>query len=224
MNLPADGTAANAGHGVVAPWLRAAAEDVAALAWLHEAERDIGTWQRLRQTGFPDELSLVGPEAPECKRLAQALDALTDVEENQVRALQDELAADFAAIYLTYALRVSPCESVWLDDDHLMMQAPSFAVRECYRAHGLAATNWRTQADDHLANELGFVAHLLGLGLEAEAADFLDRHLLVWLPRFAQQVEQRAATPIYGALATLTLKTVSSLRAHLSPPCAISLI
>ena len=53
-------------------------------------------------------------------------------------ALQDDLDADFAGIYLTHALRASPCESVWLDEENLMMQGPSFAVRDCYRRHGLS--------------------------------------------------------------------------------------
>lgn len=49
----------------------------------------------------------------------------------------DELAADYAAIYLTHALRASPHESVWRDDDHLMLQGPTFAVRAFYRRHGV---------------------------------------------------------------------------------------
>ena len=39
---------------------------------------------------------------------------------------RDELAADFAAIYLTHGLSASPYESVWLDEEGLAMQGPMF--------------------------------------------------------------------------------------------------
>ena len=41
-------------------------------------------------------------------------------------ATLDELAADFAAIYLNNAYGASPYESVWLHDEHLACQQPMF--------------------------------------------------------------------------------------------------
>jgi len=102
-------------------------------------------------------------------------------------ALLDDLAADYADIYLNYGLRAAPNESIWLDEDNLAMQAPMFEVRALYQRHGLQVPNWRQRADDHLVHELQFLAHLLEpqtgdtLG---EAAAFLDEHLLLWLPDF----------------------------------------
>lgn len=40
-------------------------------------------------------------------------------------------------------------------------------------------------ADDHQSMNLGFIAHLLESGRPEAAQQFLDQHLLTWLPQFA---------------------------------------
>lgn len=147
--------------------------------------------------------------------MEQALAVIRQAGAEEQAALQDDLDADFAGIYLTHAPRASPCESVWLDEENLMMQGPSFAVRDCYRRHGLSVANWRHIADDHLANELAFVAYLLAKGHGGEARRFIDEHLMQWLPRFAGRVTERASTRFYAALAGLTLQVVESLQQRL---------
>ena len=195
--------------------LEAASEDLAALAWLHESERDVNTLGRLHAGGFPDGLTLARPDMQAITDMEQALAVIRQVGAEEQAALQDDLDADFAGIYLTHALRASPCESVWLDEENLMMQGPSFAVRDCYRRHGLSVANWRHIADDHLANELAFVAYLLAKGHGGEARRFIDEHLMQWLPRFAGRVTERASTRFYAALAGLTLQVVESLQQRL---------
>lgn len=194
--------------------LDAASEDMAALAWLHEAERDVDTLVRLHAAGFPAGLALVGSGLPACTGMDEALTVIGHAGNDRL-ALQNDLDADFAGIYLTHALRASPCESVWLDDEKLMMQGPSFAVRDCYRRHGLSAANWRHIADDHLANELAFIAHLLARNQGDEACRFIEEHLMQWLPHFAGRVSERASTRFYAALAELTLQVVDTLHRQL---------
>lgn len=197
------------------PSLNAAAEDLAALAWLHEAERDVETLNRLHAAGFPEGLSLADPAAPPRVAMGEALQVIGRVPGHDRPSLEDDLAADYAGIYLTHALRASPCESVWLDDEKLMMQGPSFAVRDRYRAHGLMAANWRHMADDHVSNELAFLAYLLSRGEEQEACRFIEEHLLQWLPAFAERVTARASTRFYAALAALTLHVIENLHLQL---------
>ncbi|MCL1861347.1 MAG: molecular chaperone TorD family protein [Proteobacteria bacterium] len=187
-----------------------AAEDLRALAWLHASERSPRVLAELHANGFPASLMLVPQNNPWMHCMDRALGALAGIPCDDESAelpvpSEDDLAADFAAIYLTHALRASPHESVWRDEDHLMLQEPTFAVRAFYRRHGLQAVDWRQRADDHLVTELEFVALLLERGELKEAACFLKSHLLTWLPSFASRVAQRAATPFYAALAGLTL-------------------
>ncbi|MDR2155855.1 MAG: molecular chaperone TorD family protein [Burkholderiaceae bacterium] len=207
------------------PWPRMAAEDLRTLAWLHASERTPRVLAELYANGFPATLTLVAPGDPWLRAMDAALTALAstrcDDERSELPASsEDDLAADFAAIYLTHALRASPHESVWRDEDHLMLQEPTFAVRAFYRRHGVQAADWRLRADDHLVTELEFVALLLERGELKEAARFLKTHLLAWLPSFAARVSQRAATPFYAALAAITLTACESCAARL-PPVAI---
>lgn len=189
---------------------RDAADDLRTLAWLHAAERDAATWLALGDAGFPAALTLASGD-PGVALLSQALERLREEHAADARAADDRLAADYAAIYLTHALRASPLESVWRDEDHLMLQGPTFAVREIYQRHGLRVADWRRMPDDHLANELTFVAHVLERDDTTAALGFLRQHLLSWLPDFAARVAQRADTALYAALAVLTVQCCSAL-------------
>jgi|JI10StandDraft_1071094.scaffolds.fasta_scaffold08751_4 TorA maturation chaperone TorD len=196
------------------------AEDLRTLAWLHAAERAPTIWLALHAAGFPVGLAGVHSQEPESLAMDQALEQLRADHAAAPTKAADHLAVDFADIYLTHSLRASPFESVWRDEDHLMMQGPTFAVREAYRQHDRVVANRRAMPDDHLSHELSFVAHLLDGGHRDAARAFMDQHLMRWLPEFAQRVAQRAATPVYAALAVLTLKTCSNLRQTLGGQAA----
>ena len=204
-------------------WPRLAAEDLRALAWLHASERAPQVLAALYANGFPATLTLAAADDPWLRAMDAALKALAgdascDDEQESVplpASSEDDLAADFAAIYLTHALRASPHESVWRDEDHLMLQEPTFAVRAFYNRHDVQAVDWRQRPDDHLATELEFIALLLERGELKEAARFLKTHLMTWLPQFAARVSQRAATPFYAALAGLTLAACEHCAARL---------
>jgi len=145
--------------------------------------------------------------------MKQALAGLPDSLDGQQA---DELAADYASIYLTHAYRASPSESVWVDEEHLERQESMFEVRACYSRYGLGAADWRKRADDHLVLQLQFLAHVFGReqpqqGL-ATAARFMDEHLLRWLTPFAQRVAGRCATPFYAGVTLLTASYCEELR------------
>ncbi len=191
------------------------AEDLRALAWLHAGERDRATLVRARREGFPQDLALGPLPSATLSAMGEALDALA-----QDTAGDLELAADYAGIYLTHACRAAPFESVWRDEDGLVLQQPTFDVRAFFRRHGVAAADWRVMADDHLALELEFVALLLERGDGADALHFLDEHLMIWMPAFAEAVERRAATAFYRSLARLSVDYCACLRRHLDPATA----
>jgi len=207
-------------------WPRLAAEDLRALAWLHTRERAPQVLAALYANGFPATLTLAAADDPWLRAMDAALQALAgapcaDEPAPLPASSEDDLAADFAAIYLTHALRASPHESVWRDEDHLMLQDPTFAVRAFYARHGVQAADWRQRPDDHLATELEFIALLLERGELREAARFLKTHLMTWLPQFAARVSQRAATPFYAALAGLTLTACEHCAARLPKVAAL---
>lgn len=188
-----------------------AAQDLRTLAWLHASERDIATWLALHGGGFPQGLALLREDDPAVVAMDAALAALARTPASDRAALDDALAADYTGIYLTHALRASPYESVWLDEDNLMLQGPTFDVRAIYRQHGMGAADWRQMPEDHLSHELSFCAHMLEQGQPQVARSFANDHLLRWLPQFAERVHRRADTTLYAALAMLTLHAVQAL-------------
>ncbi len=202
-----------------APWRLLVAEDLSLLARLHGLELDAATLAALKAAEFPSCLALPpSTRAGEQARLlllAQTLPGVDPVFDIPL----DELAADYAAIYLTGRYQASPNESAWLDEDGLERQAPMFAVRAWYERYDLGAADWRRRQDDNLSLQLQFVAHLCLIANDEggwrAVADFLDAHPLRWLQRFAGRVAERAATPFYAALGMLTADYLQALRAAL---------
>lgn len=191
----------------------ALAEDAEALAALHDRELTAQTIAALREVGFPANLGLL-PKGEQAQQAWRMMAAALPCEAGP--ATLDRLAADYAAIYLTGAYGASPCESVWLDDDHLACQGPMFALRQLYAAAGLAAADWRKRPDDHLVLQLLYVAHALRQANDAAAlrglASMLDQHLLRWLPDFAARVSDRCEHPFFAVLAGLTFLWCEQLR------------
>ena len=137
--------------------------------------------------------------------------------------LLDDLATDFADIYLNCSFHTSPNESVWIDEEELVCQQPMFQTREWYTKYELAVPNWRKMADDHLVNQLLFIAFLLDKAsidensqLLEEIATFMDEHLLRWLTPFAIRVVDHCETIFYAELVLLTSSHSDKLRATLA--------
>jgi len=194
-------------------------EDLCALAILHDREIDAETLAELKRRDFPASIGLrlrsdEGRRATEL--MSATVAAFPDILKSSV---VDELAVDFADIYLTFTLHAAPTESPWLDPDHMERQEPMFAVRAYYRRHGLKVIDWSKRPDDHLVAQLLFLAHLFispDMTALREATCFLDEHLRRWIGRFATRVAQRCGTPFYAGLALVTAAYIEELRDLLS--------
>ena len=176
------------------------ADDLDQLIRLHDRELDAATLAALKESSFPLGLALQpSGEAGEmaCANMSAAVWGDLSL---------DDLAADYAAIYLNNSLGASPYESVWLSDDHLACAAPMFELRDIYAAAGLQAKDWRSRFDDHFVLQLQYLRHVLASSKEApeKLAKFNDEHLGYWFPDFAQRVSMQCDTPFYAALAELT--------------------
>jgi TorA maturation chaperone TorD len=196
----------------------ALARDLRLLIRLHDREADAELFVLLADRA-PDAwfgLRLAGPAFDESCRLMTT--ALADVAANASEQIE-ELASDFAAIYLTHGYRVSPNESVWRDEEGLERQGPMFSTRAWYKHFGVKAPDWRIRADDHLVNELQFLALLLERAADDEglrqAARFLREHPLVWIREFSGRVVQRCRTAFYASAALMTAEYLDRLAAML---------
>ena len=158
-------------------------------------------------------------ESPQGKGVFDLMsEAVAELHEPDTETLND-LAADFASIYLNFGYQASPCESPWLDDDGLSYQEPMFQIREIYRHYGLQANDWRRRSEDHIVMQMLFVAHLMEIEGETalrDAAKFLDEHPLRWIDRFAQRVGSRSVTKFYAAVVSLSNIYLDHLRDRLA--------
>jgi TorA maturation chaperone TorD len=184
------------------------ADDVSTLAILQDRELSPTVLTGLKDLNFPGNLGLLPTDDMSRKAFRMMQEVVESFPAAPDTAFLDDLAADFAAIYLTGALSASPYESYWLSDDHLICQDAMFDMRALYAGAGLVVPNWRMRADDHLVFQLQFLARLLVKADTDEdwrsLATFLDYHLLRWLPDFASRVVNRCDTPFYAAIALLT--------------------
>lgn len=202
-------------------------EDLRLILRLNDREPDADLLAALRATDphewFALDLSGAGGDEA-CGHLAEALAGLP---EPVTGAMLDELAAEFAAIHLTFAYRAAPTESVWRDEEGLERQAAMFDVRRWYARHGLTAPDWRRRSDDHLVNELQFLAFLLRRGDQEEwlreAALFLRDHLLVWVPGFAGRVASRCRLQFFAGAALVTALWLDRLALLLGTCCGLDM-
>lgn len=195
--------------------LSAAAEALQLLIRLHDREVDADFLNLLREVdaGGLFEALLVGEDGHSAA-LAFA-EALRILPKQIDAATLDALAADYADVYLTHGLRVSPNGSVWMTEESLERQLPMFEVREWYEHYGITVPEWRKRSDDHIVHELEFVTHLLRQGTQNAAVDagaFLDRHVLPWVPEFGRRVAARAAEPLTATTGLLTAFYLEALR------------
>ena len=202
------------------------AEDAESLAALHDREVTPDLLAALREARFPACLGLLPASAAAVEAWRAMSAGLAEIPEAPDAAALDDLASEYAAIYLTGAYGASPYESVWTDDEHITCQAAMFQLRDIYAAAGLAATDWRQRADDHLVLQLLYVAHAARHATSPDhlrkLARVLDDHLLRWLPDFAARVTLRSSSAFYAGLAVLTAAWLDTLRDviadHLNEP------
>jgi len=203
-------------HDLLNRFRQRVAEDLLLLATLNEHEPDTALLRELKTLDFPGCLTLLPntPTGEEALRMMQQ--TLADLPEKPDDNLLDELAADFASIYLNHNISASPEESVWLDEDSLKCQHSMFQVRDWYESYGLEIPDWRIRPDDHLVYQLLFIAALLKLDDETETleklARFMDEHLLRWLGNFAERVLARCDTAFFAGVTAVTASYCEELR------------
>ena len=141
------------------------------------------------------------------------------VRNSDLGQVETELAAEYARLFLIGRKDgVFPYESVYTSEERLLMQEARDEVLLAYRQEGLDKTEAFKEPEDHLALELGFMVYLCQKTVESmeraeeEAAvaylekqkDFLQAHLMVWVPQFCQDLAQVTRSDFYRGMAKIT--------------------
>jgi len=160
-------------------------------------------------------------------RFAEAMDAM-DLPFNQAELrrpderLLEELAVDYAWLFLGPGEHISPHESVQRPDvaqaSRQFWGKATGQVKQYIETCGFVYDADFNGIPDHIGVELEFMAHLCMAEAEAwqkrqlsQAAvferyqkQFLEEHLLIWVPPFCEKMARRAQTSLYRFIAHLT--------------------
>lgn len=131
----------------------------------------------------------------------------------------DKLNSEYTYLMLgPNKLPAPPWESVYLTKERTIFQESTLKVRREYLKYNFLPANYPHEADDHLAMELDFMAHLSKMALEnfeeekyegvkkilSDQKEFLQGHLLVWIGDFTQQIQESKTHYLYPQMAKLT--------------------
>ena len=184
------------------------------LSRLYREEVDRAALDELRSMRFP--LSTGSSQVDEGYR--KLYDYLKGAWDDSVR----ELAVDYVSTFIGHGVNgfsaAYPYESVYTSERRLLMQQARTEVLQTLRENELYAGAWN-EPEDHVALELEFMqrmalraAEALEAGAEDEAVaylrtsgDFLQNHLLNWVPMLVSDMHAHARTDFYRGLGTLTL-------------------
>lgn len=134
-------------------------------------------------------------------------------------AALDRLGDEYTRLLIgPHKLPAPPWESVYVTKERTLFQENTLKVRRTYLKYQFLPANYPHEADDHLAFELDFMAHLARLTSasfdEHSTADakqllhdqktFLDEHLLVWIGGFARDIQNSKTHYFYPQMAALT--------------------
>ena len=136
-----------------------------------------------------------------------------------------DLAIDYVRVFIGHGVdafsAAYPFESVYTSEGRLLMQEAGAEVLATRRENELKRGNWN-EAEDHIALELEFMqrmalraAEALSDNAEDEAIaylrtsyDFLENHLMNWVPMLVADMRMHARTLFYQGLGQLTLGTL----------------
>ncbi|MCE2571079.1 molecular chaperone TorD [Motilimonas eburnea] len=123
-----------------------------------------------------------------------------------------ELAADFSQLLLTdLKTGAPPYASLYLDQKGLLFQQPHDDMQALLQDQGLRITPDFNEPADHLAIQLDYLGNLI---LQTSTQDpqaqhqFIQRHLLNWLPQWVTRSRQVRRNGFYPALAQLLLQFI----------------
>lgn len=185
------------------------------LGRLYKVEVDQQLLEQMKTMNFPVEC---------CEsQLSEGYRILKEYIGNYCSDPLNDLAVDYAKVFLGAGISEGsaafPYESVYTSKKKIMMQEARDEVMAIYAAKGLSKDNEITDSfEDNIALELEFMAFLCHetqglletqkeeelLSSLKEQMDFLNQHLLNWVPRFCNDIEKYADTNFYKGIGKIT--------------------
>ena len=147
-------------------------------------------------------------------QLGISLDELTGDDD----LILEQLETEFTRLFIGPGRHISPHESVQIKQDGTLNGGTTVRVRQFIEVTGFQFKTDSKKYPDHICSEFEFMEALISKQIEAIATgdqeeaetskmlqdEFLQRHLVLWIPQFCDEIEQSAKLPLYKALGRAT--------------------
>ena len=130
-------------------------------------------------------------------------------------AFVSEARSEFTRLFIgPIKLVAPPWESMYVGKESMLFQESTLAVRSFYQSYGLQPEGYPRVADDSLALELAFMSKMAERASTAfkedkreelrraltGSCDFLTEHMLVWIPKFLERMNESPSDVLYPQL------------------------
>lgn len=170
----------------------------------------------------PSEAQIKGMKTPAFQAALGDLD-FSFLERDEAE-LAEDLAIEYAALFLGPGGHVSPHESVHLEEGGQLLSEATVAVRNYIEACGFEYDPGHHGLPDHISTELEFMAEVTRqeavawqeldfektLNCLEYEGEFLARHIGRWVPAFCKRVLERAELPFYRRVVELMQSFLNS--------------
>jgi len=173
--------------------------------------RNLSQQQTLQEFPFKDENEEIEQGLRKVQDYLGQHDVMMEIE-------YDKLHWDYTRLFIGPGeLPAPPWESAYLNKDKLLFQEETRRVRLAYLKYAFLPKLYQQEADDHVGLECDFMYQLSIVTCEKvenqdcsgmrevlrDQADFLEQHLLRWVPVFAEQVIAHSSTELYQGMAQI---------------------
>lgn len=139
------------------------------------------------------------------KELEEGLELIEKCISKYGKEIYESLCIEYTRLFIGPVPVVFPYESMYKNGS--MMSGSLLSVKREYRLAGLEKAPGFHEPEDHIAVELGFMKHLCRDQSEKSLRmqrDFLNNHLLKWVPEFCDEVCEKSMSHFYKGIAKLT--------------------
>jgi TorA maturation chaperone TorD len=145
----------------------------------------------------------------------QELSTAYDLINEGLAAPRSELASEYQRLFIgPHAFKAPAWGSVYLDYESVLFGSSTLELRQWMRLNEIAIYDSKKEPED----QIGKMLVLLGWLAEEKPdllPEFLGEHLMPWVPRYLDLLEEDAQQPFYTGLAVLTRTTLEGIVAEL---------
>ena len=184
------------------------------LAAVYRQELTSGLYQQMKDNEFQEVLSSLGVKLN------------NGFFENSEQELLENLAVEYTRLFVGPGKHISPHESVQHKKEGVqsgqLWGELTAEVKRIIESSGLEYKSEFTGMPDHISVELEYMQHVVQREMQAWKVDddetarlclknekqFVDEHLIRWIPDFCEKVIEAAEIPFYGEMAKLTRRFI----------------